>query len=252
MKHKEVLGIDIGGSGIKGMLVNAKNGTLLSERHRILTPSPATPEAVAREVGNLVKHFDWKGPIGCGFPAVIQNGIAKTASNIDDSWIGTNAASLFSEATNCPVLVLNDADAAGMAEMKFGAGHKQKGVVLLVTVGSGIGTVVFTKGKLLPNMEWGHVYMQHGLTGEQYASDAVRKNEELDWDAWGKRFNEYLVYMEKLLWPDLIIIGGGASKKLDKFKNNFTVQTEIKSAQLLNEAGIIGAAYAARKAIKKE
>ncbi len=252
MKYKEVLGIDIGGSGIKGAPVNAKKGVLLSERHRIPTPDPATPEAVAKEIGNIVSHFNWKGPVGCGFPAVIKNGIARTASNIDNSWIGTNAATLFSEATKCPVLVLNDADAAGMAEMKFGAGSKQKGVVLLITIGSGIGTVVFTKGKLLPNMEWGHVYMQHGLTGEQYASDAVRKDKNLDWDEWGKRFNEYLVYMKKLLWPDLVIIGGGASKKLQKFEHCLTVQTEVRPAKLLNEAGIIGAAYAARKTIKKE
>lgn len=243
-----ILGVDIGGSGIKGAVVDTKTGELVTERHRIETPQPATPEAVAGVLKQLVQHFEWSGPVGCGFPASIQHGVARTAANLSDAFIGADIDKLFSETTNCPCYNLNDADAAGIAEMNFGVGAGQSGVVLLVTIGTGLGTVLFSDGVLLPNTELGHVYMKNGIEGEHFASDAVRKAEDLGWKKWGKRFNKYIGMMEALFWPDLIILGGGASKKFDKFQQQLTVNTPIKPATLLNLAGIIGAAvYAESK-----
>ena len=242
----QILGVDIGGSGIKGAIVDTETGKLITERHRIDTPRPATPEAVAKVLAQLVKHFNWSGPVGCGFPASIQHGVARTAANLSDSFIGTNIDQLFSEVTKCPCYNLNDADAAGIAEMNFGVGAGQPGVVLLITIGTGLGTVFFTDGVLLPNTELGHLYMENGKKGEHFASDSVRKAEDLGWKSWGRRFNEYLCTMEALFWPDLIILGGGASKKFDKFEQTITVNTPVKPATLLNLAGIIGAALHAQ------
>lgn len=250
MKLREVLGIDFGGSGIKGAPVDTKTGMLLDERFRIPTPNPSTPESVAKTISEIVNHFNWKGGIGVGFPAVIQNGIVRTAANIDKSWIGKNANRLFSDVTKCPVIVVNDADAAGMAEMKWGAGKDNKGVVFLVTVGTGLGTVMFASRRLLPNLEWGHVFLPNGQEAETWASDATRKKLELSWEDWAKRFNDYLCYIEDLVWPDLIIIGGGVSKKLDNFAKYLTIKTKIVPASLMNEAGLIGAAIAAKKYFK--
>jgi polyphosphate glucokinase len=245
-----ILGVDIGGSGIKGAIVDAIKGELVTERYRIETPQPATPEAIAAALAQLVIHFDWHGPVGCGFPAVIQHGIVRTAANISPSFIGSHVDKLFSEATKCPCYNLNDADAAGMAEMHFGEGAGQFGVVLLITIGTGLGTVFFTDGKLLPNTELGHLYLKKRKKAEHYASDAVRKTEGLSWKRWGKRFNKYLTMMEELFWPDLIILGGGASKKFDKFKGQITVEVPVKPAAFLNQAGIVGAAlYAQSKNI---
>jgi polyphosphate glucokinase len=245
-----ILGVDIGGSGIKGAIVDTIKGELVTERYRIETPQPATPEAIAAALAQLVIHFNWNGPVGCGFPAVIQHGIVRTAANISPSFIGTHVDKLFSEATKCPCYSLNDADAAGMAEMHFGEGAGQSGVILLITIGTGLGTAFFIDGKLLPNTELGHLYLKKGKKAEHYASDAVRKTEGLSWKRWGKRFNKYLTMMEELFWPDLIILGGGASKKFDKFKGQMTVDTPIKPAAFLNQAGIVGAAlYAQSKNI---
>lgn len=241
-----ILGVDIGGSGIKGAIVDTLSGELISERLRIETPQPATPEAVAEVLRQLIQHFDWSGPVGCGFPAAIQHGVARTASNIAKSFIGTNIDQLFSEVTQCPCYNINDADAAGMAEMHFGEGAGKKGVVLMVTVGTGLGTALFSDGVLLPNTELGHIYLENGLEAEAYASDAARKLEDLGWKTWGKRFNTYLMQMEKLFWPDWIILGGGASKKLDKFQLQLTVEAPVKAAAFLNQAGIVGAALYAR------
>jgi polyphosphate glucokinase len=241
-----ILGVDIGGSGIKGAVVDTASGQLVTERHRIETPQPATPEAVAAVLAQLVLHFDWTGPVGCGFPAAIQHGVARTASNIAKSFIGTNIDKLFSEATNCPCYNVNDADAAGMAEMQFGEGADSDGLVMLITVGTGLGTALFTEGKLLPNTELGHIFLENGVEAERYASDAVRKLEDLGWKSWSARFNNYLQTMEKLFWPDLIILGGGASKKFDKFKDQLTLETPVKPAAFLNQAGIVGAALFAR------
>lgn len=239
-----ILGVDIGGSGIKGAPVDIATGKLLDKRHRIATPQPATPKAVADVVAKLVQHFEWDGPVGCGFPAVVLKGVVRTASNIHPNWIHTNVVELFQAATGCPVTVINDADAAGYAEMRLGAGRDRKGPVLLVTIGTGLGTVVFYDGKLLPNTEFGHVLL-HGDIAERYASDAIRKQEDLSWKRWGKRFNEYLSHLESLIWPELIILGGGASKKLEKYAEQLTVEAEVVPAAFLNQAGIVGAAMAA-------
>jgi polyphosphate glucokinase len=249
MKLKKVLGIDIGGSGIKGAIINTKTGDLLTDRYRIPTPVQGKPEQIADVVQQIVDHFKWSGAVGVGFPAVVQNGVAKTAANIDKSFIGTNIENLISNKTHCLVKVINDADAAGQAEMKFGAGKNNKGVVILITVGTGIGTVIFTKGKLLPNTELGHIYLNKDREAEQYTSDATRQKIDLSWKDWAERFNEYLNYLEQLFWPDLFIVGGGISKNELKFQKYITVKTKVMPAQLLNYAGIIGAALAAKKMI---
>ncbi len=238
---RNILGIDIGASGIKGAPVDTQKGRLLEPRHRIATPQPATPERVAETVTALVRHFDWQGTIGIGFPAVVQQGVVRTASNIDRSWIGCDARALFSEATGCDVQIVNDADAAGLAEMLFGAGRNHRGVALVVTIGSGLGTAIISDGVLVPNTELGHITL-HGMAAEKYAADSVRKKEDLSWPEWGRRFNEYLQEMEKLIWPDLIILGGGASKKLHKFSAQLDVRAEVVAAELRNEAGLVGAA----------
>jgi len=245
MKLKKILGIDIGGSGVKGAIVHTKKGELLTERYRIPTPQPSTPEAVADVIAKIAKHFKWDGPIGVGFPGVIQQGVVKTAANVDKSWLDIDINRLFSLRTGCKVHVVNDADAAGMAEMKFGSGAGVNGVVLLVTVGTGLGTVLFTNGKLVPNLELGHIIL-HGDDAERYASDAARKNDNLTWDDWAGRFNEYLNRMEELLWPDLIIIGGGASKKDEHFMKHLQTNASVVPAKLLNNAGIVGAALASK------
>lgn len=242
----QILGIDIGGSGIKGAPIDTKTGKLLSDRHRIATPRPATPRAVAETVAKITEHFDWSGPIGCGFPAVVQGGVVRSAANIHASWIRTDVVELFRKITSCPVSVVNDADAAGIAERHFGAGRNQAGVVLLVTVGTGLGTAVFTNGELLPNTEFGQIIIR-GQIAERYASDFVRKEEDLSWPEWAGRFNEYLTRLEFLLWPDLFIIGGGASKKLHKFEDHLSVQAKVVAAELRNEAGMVGAAMAASR-----
>jgi polyphosphate glucokinase len=244
LKH-EILGIDVGGTGIKGAPVDTKNGKLLEERFRVSTPSPATPEAIAREVNTIAKHFKWKGTVGIGFPAVVQQGKARTAANIDKSFIGLDVNELFSKYTGLPVFVLNDADAAGIAEMKFGAGKKHQGVVLLVTVGTGVGTVLFSRRKLVPNLELGHIIM-HGVSAEKNVSDLARREQDLSWAEWVKRFDEYMHYLEDLLWPDIVIIGGGLSKKPEKFENLLTIKAKVMPAKLLNDAGMIGSAVAAR------
>jgi polyphosphate glucokinase len=240
----EILGIDVGGSGIKGAPVSIETAELMAPRHRIPTPQPSKPKAVAKVVGEIARYFDWKGPIGAGFPAVIQHGVARTAANIHKNWINTDAAALFSKASGCPVTVVNDADAAGIAEMTFGAGKNRDGVVLLVTIGTGLGTSVFVDGHLLPNTEFGHIEIDCE-DAELMASDAARKAHNLSWKNWAARFDTYLLRLEALFWPDLIILGGGISKKHEKFIPRLTVRAEVVPAEMLNEAGIIGAALAA-------
>lgn len=245
MKLKKILGIDIGGSGVKGAIVDTRKGKLLTKRFRIPTPQPATPDAVAGVIKEIADHFQWEGPIGVGFPGVIQQGVARTAANVDDTWIDKDLNQLFSEVTGCTVHVVNDADAAGMAEVKFGAGKNKKGTIMLITVGTGLGTVIFTDGKLVPNLEFGHLLL-HGADAELYASDAARSNNNLDWETWAGRFNEYLLRIEELIWPDMIIIGGGASKKEKKFLPLLTPKAEVVAAELQNEAGIVGAAMVSK------
>jgi polyphosphate glucokinase len=250
MNSKEILGIDIGGSGIKGAPIDIKTGKLLEERYRIPTPEPSSPQNVAKTLKDLVKHFKWKGPIGCGFPAVVQRGVVRTAANIDKSWINTDAKKLFEEVTKLPVSVINDADAAGLAEIKLGAGAGFKGAVLVLTIGTGIGSSLFIKGKLYPNTELGHIEFK-GRDAETYVSDAARKKENLTWEDWGVRLNEYISFLEFLTGPELIILGGGASKKLDLFQDQLKLKAKVVPALFLNEAGIIGAAMAAKVNLKK-
>ncbi len=245
MNYTNVLGIDIGGSGVKGAIVNTKKGEMLTERFRIPTPELASPEAISEIVKQIVDHYKWEGPIGAGYPGVVQNGLVRTAANVDNSWINTNIEKLFSDATACPVSVVNDADAAGLAEMKFGAGRGNKGLILLITVGTGLGTVMFSRGKLVPNLEMGHIIL-NGADAELYASDAARKSDHLSWEKWAGRFNEYVKRMEDLLWPDLIIIGGGVSKKSELFNGLIKSRAQIMPALLENNAGIVGAAYSAK------
>lgn len=243
----KMLGIDIGGTGIKGAPVDTDTGQLVADRHRIVTPHPATPEAVAKVVGEVAAFFNWKGPAGATFPAVIKNGVAYTAANVDKSWIGTDAGKLFTEAIGAPVTVLNDADAAGIAEMEFGAGKGVRGVVIMVTLGTGIGCAVFLDGKLMPNTELGHLKMGT-KDAERIAAESVREAKKLSWKQWAKRLDAYFQYLEALFSPDLIIVGGGVSKKSEKFLPLISTRVDIVPAQLLNEAGIVGAAVAAASA----
>lgn len=242
-----LLGIDIGGTGIKGAPVDVETGKLLAERFRIPTPHPALPNAVADVVSNIASHFKYSGPTGVTFPAVIKQGVVYTAANVDPSWITTNAGELFSKHVGGPVAVVNDADAAGIAEMRFGAGRDRKGVVIMLTLGTGIGSAIFLDGKLMPNTEFGHLKIR-GKDAEKRASEKVREDKGLSWKQWSKRLLEVLEEMEKLFSPDLFIIGGGASKKADKFLQYLSTKTEviIVPAQMQNDAGIIGAAYLAR------
>ncbi len=242
-----LLGIDIGGSGIKGALVDTATGELSSERYRLETPRQSTPEAVAAVVKDIVGFFDYRGPIGCTFPAIVKNGVTLSASNVDQSWIGTDADALLTKATGCDVHLLNDADAAGRAEVTFGAGRGQHGVIIVLTFGTGIGSAVFLAGRLLPNTEFGHLFLNEGQRAEEWVSDRIRKVEDLDWKKWGKRLEHYLEHLEFIFSPDLIILGGGASKKHDKFLEYLKLDTRIVPATLRNEAGIVGAALEAAR-----
>jgi len=246
----EILGIDIGGSGIKGAPVDPAGGILLADRFRLPTPQSAKPEPIAKVVAKIARHFDWHGSIGCGFPSPIHSGVALTAANVHRKWIGANIETLLSDATGCPTSVVNDADAAGIAEMSFGAGKGRKGVVLVVTIGTGLGSALFSEGILFPNTELGHIEMD-GKDAEWQASDAARKREKLSWKAWSERLDRYLHKLEGLFWPDLIILGGGVIKNSEKFIPFLTVKAEVIPAQMQNNAGIVGAAlYAACRSPK--
>lgn len=236
-----VLGIDVGGSGIKGAPVDTETGTLLADRLRIKTPKKAEPEPVAEVVAEIVQNFNWQGPVGIGFPAPIKGGVAMMAANISEKWVGTNADELFNKTTGCDCRTINDADAAGLAEMNFGAGRGQPGTVIMITLGTGIGTAIFHAGHLLPNTEFGHLDMK-GKPAEHRASDLAREREELSWKKYAKRLGKYLSEMERLFWPDLFIIGGGISKQSEKYIPLLDLETPIVPAQFLNEAGIVGAA----------
>ena len=238
-----VFGIDVGGSGIKGAPVDTDTGELLAERVRIKTPKPATPEAILETAVEVVRQSGWDGPVGCGFPAVIKGGVVQTAANIDKSVIGFDMQGGLEQELGNTVRVINDGDAAGLAEMRWGAGREEDGVVLMLTLGTGIGTSVFVGGRLLPNTELGHIEIR-GEDAEHRASDSARKRDDLSWKKYAGRLDEYLHKIEDLLWPDLIVIGGGISKKSEKFFPHLTARTPIVRAQMLNEAGIAGAALA--------
>ncbi len=240
-----VLGIDIGGSGIKGNLVDVETGELLAERFKIFTPQPATPEAVATSVAEIVEHFNHLGVVGCAFPAIVKRGVTLSAANVDESWIGLDADALFEEFTGRRCTVLNDADAAGSAEMRFGAGRGRKGVVLMLTLGTGIGSAMFNDGVLVPNTELGHIQFGGHPAVEDFAAASVRKIEDLSWEEWGMRLDACLRHLDRLFSPDLFIIGGGISKDWEKYSEFLAVSVETIPAELRNEAGIVGAAMAA-------
>jgi len=240
----KVLGIDIGGSALKGAPVDTKTGELLAERFRIETPEQVSPDEMAAIVARISAHFRWKGKIGVGFPGVIQSNITLTAANLDKKFIGTDLGKLFGNATKCKVSVINDADAAGIAEMRFGAGRGHLGNVLLLTLGTGVGSAMFYRGILYPNTEFGHFPFE-GVDAEKRVAASVRKEEDLTWHHWGKRLNHYLQTLEVMLSPELIILGGGVSAKSDKFFKYLKVRAKLVPASFLNEAGIVGAAMAA-------
>ncbi len=244
----ELLGIDIGGSGIKGAIVDTEAGDLVSERHRIPTPQPSTPDALAQTVSELVKHFEWQGAVGCTFPAVMIDGECRTAGNISPLWIGTQVDTLFSEICGgLPFYIANDADLAGFAEMTLGAGRGKMGKVIMITIGTGLGSGMFQDGQLVPNIELGHIFHPNGEVIERYAADSVRKREDLSLKAWAKRFDFFLHHLVRIASPNYFIIGGGASKKFDKFKNVLTVDVPIEAAHFRNNAGIMGAAMYAQE-----
>ncbi len=239
----KVLGIDIGGSALKGAPVDTKTGRLLAERHRVEIKSPCSLKEGLAAAREIARHFQWKGPVGLGFPGIIKAGRIGAVGNLGRVWENQNGLTLFRRATGCRVQLLNDADAAGLAEMAFGAGRGRTGTVLLLTFGTGIGSALFYGGKLFPNAELGHVPWR-GKPFERYAAAAVRKRARLDWQQWAVRVNVYLAVMERLFSPDLIIIGGGVSKKSAKFMRYIRARARVVPARLHNDAGIVGAALA--------
>lgn len=240
---RRVLGIDVGGSGIKGGIVDLKKGELITERHRIATPQPATPKAVAAVARQLSVHFDWEGVVGVAIPSIVRHGIVHSAANIDESWMGEDAIKRFSDALERPVWVLNDADAAGLAELHYGsASDYADGVVILLTFGTGIGSAIFVEGELLPNTELGHLQLR-GADAEHWASAKVREDENLSWKEWASRVSGYLQHLEFLFSPDAFIIGGGVSRRAKSFFPFLETPVRIIAADLENRAGVVGAAW---------
>ena len=237
-----VVGVDIGGTGIKAAPVDIATGKLALERIRLPTPSPATPQAIAAVVGQVLQQIDVPGPVGLALPAVVRGGIVETASHIDHAWIGIDAADFFSTVTGWPVAVLNDADAAGIAEVRFGAGQGTVGVVAVITLGTGIGSALFVDGTLVPNSELGHLPLPHHGEAEDWAAESVRQREQVSWREYARRLQSYFELLQRVLWPQLIIIGGGISNIADEFLPWIELHTPIVPAQLRNHAGIIGAA----------
>mgnify|MGYP001814999511 FL=1 len=240
-------GVDIGGSGMKAAVVDLATGELASERLRIGTPRPATPEAMVEVVADLVRGHGWTGPIGVGFPGIVHHGIVHSAANLDARWVGVDADAVFTEACGADVATLNDADAAGLGEMRWGAGRDVAGVVLVLTFGTGIGSGLFIDGTLVPNTELGHLELD-GRDAESYAAASARKRERIGWGEWAQRVDRYLRHVEMLFSPDLVIVGGGASKTAEKWLPRLTIDTPIVPAALANNAGISGAALRARRA----
>ncbi|MEJ7650148.1 MAG: ROK family protein [Nakamurella sp.] len=243
-------GIDIGGTGIKGGIVSLATGELIGDRFRIDTPQPATPKAVTKTAGQVAAHFDYRGPVGITFPGVVKHGTVLTAANVDPSWVGESLVDLTTPVMPGAVTVLNDADAAGLAEARFGAGRGRDGLVVMVTFGTGIGTALVHDGVLIPNAELGHIEV-HGEDAEHRAAASAKERKGLSWEQWAERADEYLQKLEALLSPELFIVGGGVSKKADKWVPRLHLKTELVVAQMLNNAGIAGAALAAFEGIEK-
>lgn len=238
-------GIDVGGSGVKGGIVDLDTGLLIGDRFKLLTPQPSTPEAVAETVAGVVGHFDWTGPLGVTYPGVITHGVVRTAANVDKDWIGTNVADVFAGALQGqPVTVLNDADAAGLAEVRFGAGRDVRGLIVLLTFGTGIGSAVIHNGVLLPNTEFGHIEVE-GKEAEHRAASSVKEKKEWSYERWTKEVTKVMVAVENAIWPDLIIVGGGISRKAEKWVPLLENRTPVVAAELQNTAGIVGAAMSA-------
>jgi len=242
-------GVDIGGSGIKGCVVDLVKGELVGERVRIETPQPSQPDPVYGVVAEMVEQFGWAGRIGVTFPGVMKHGVAHTAANVDKSWIGTDVDAGLSKLVPGPVVTLNDADAAGIAEMRYGEGRDKNGVILMLTFGTGIGSALFSDGQLVPNTEFGHIQVD-GEDGERRASAAARDREDLSWHDWARRVDRYLDVLEAGLWPDLIIVGGGVSKKAHKWVPLLSTRTPVVPAALQNDAGMVGAALAASERLE--
>ena len=240
------LGIDIGGSGVKGALVDTSTGELLSERVRIPTPQPATPDKIAGVVSQVVEQLDYSGPVGCSFPTVVVDGRAMTVGNIDESWRGAHIGEVFSQATGLNFVVHNDADVAGIAEMKLGSAVGLEGMVIMITIGTGLGSGVFYNGTLIPNIELGRMPGKDGEPIEYYAGDRARKRDDISWGEWGDRFNYFLQRASRVFTPDHFVLGGGASKKFHKFSDKLDVSASIRVAEFGNNAGIIGAAMSAQ------
>lgn len=245
MSSSRGFGIDVGGSGIKGCDVDLDTGTLVGQRLRISTPEPSTPEAVAKVAAQIVDAFGWHGRLGVTLPCVVKHGTVHTAANVDRGWIGTDAPTVLAKEIGEPVTVLNDADAAGIAEMRYGAGRGNDGVVVLLTFGTGIGSAVFSDGELVPNTEFGHLQLD-GMDAEDAAAASVKEEQGLSWQEWTPRVSRYLTALENLIWPDLIIVGGGVSKQADRWLPMLRNSTRVVAAQLRNDAGIVGAALAAQ------
>lgn len=241
----EYLGIDVGGSGIKAALVDVDAGEMLTERVRLDTPQPATPERVMETVTGIVDQFDYSGPIGVGFPAVIHDGVVETANNIDDGWIGKNVADVVAKATGRNVTTINDADGAALAEARFGSANGVDGMVLTITFGTGIGSGLLIDGNLVPNLELGQLELDGHAPAESYFSAKVRRAEGLDWDQWGARANRYLCHVDEVLNPDLFVIGGGIVKHWDSFSHTLDESLNLVRAEMGNNAGLVGAALAA-------
>ncbi|MEP2688155.1 polyphosphate--glucose phosphotransferase [Maribacter dokdonensis] len=246
-----LLGIDVGGSGIKGALVNSETGEMISERFRIPTPIPRTPEAMSDVIAQIVTHFDYKGKVGCGFPTIIKNGICKATGNLDKSWLGVNVEELLEKKTGLDFTVINDADAAGYATMNHGTGKGEKGFVVMITIGTGLGSGAFLDGRLIPNFELGQIPYKKYSKIEKWAAGSAKDREGLSYKKWGKRFNKFLEYVELIVSPDLIILGGGASKDFKEFKSKIKIETRVIPAELQNHAGIIGAAVASQYKAQK-
>lgn len=239
----KVLGIDIGGSAFKGAPVDLKTGKLLAERHRVEIDSPCAVADGVDAVRQITKHFNWRGPVGVGFPGIIQNGRIGAVGNLGEVWVGQDGGKLFTRAAGQPVRLVNDADAAGLAEVRFGAGKGRKGTMILLTFGTGIGSALFFNGVLYPNSELGHIPWR-GKPFERYAAASVRKKANLDWPEWAERVNTYLAVVERLFAPSAIVLGGGVSKKADKFLPLLKTKAKLMPARLNNDAGIVGAALA--------
>jgi polyphosphate glucokinase len=245
-----LLGIDVGGSSIKGGLADVTRGELTSELLSLPTPQPSTPDAVMRTVAELSRKLPTSGPAGFAFPTVVKRGKARTAANVDEGWIGIDGAALASDAIGRPAVFLNDADAAGIAEIKWGAGRDTLGTVIMLTFGTGIGTAIFSDGRLLPNTEFGHLCMPEG-EAEHYASARIKTELSLDWQQWTDRVNEYLEHMQRLFWPDVFILGGSVSENFDEFASLLRSPAEIRRARFTAQAGVIGAALAAAESLDK-